>query len=221
MADAEHEALRRAVGEELRATIDALCSRDAPSEGLSAALGSLKAARRHLDGPERPSYNAGDEYWSDTSGASWEAYLDSTVFGGGTNPLGVPMAIERGTDDAGRPLATGSVVLGRPYEGGPGMVHGGYLAGLFDHMFGIAMHVGSVHGLTGSLTVRYRAPTPILTPLVLRAWFEPANGRRLLGRAVCTAGETVTAEAEGHFVTVDMIELARTMRSRYSGDVGS
>lgn len=214
-ADDPGPELRRAVGDELRSLTEALCERDAPDTGLAAALEALRAARSHLDGPPRASYNGDDAYWSDTSGASWQGYVDWTPFGGGANPLGQPAAIEHGRDGDGRPRAVARVRLGQAYQGGPGMVHGGYVAGLLDHVFGLAMHAGGLRGVTAALEVRYLTPTPIRTELAFEAVFEPPSGRRLVGRATCRAGETLTAEAVGRFVTVDMVAMSEQVRSRY------
>lgn len=201
-------ALRRAMGDELRAVIDVLLSRQASTEGLERALELTAEVRRALGGPPAPAYNASPAYWRGDE-RSWGSYMDMTIFGGGINPLGMPMRPEYGLDDEGQPYAEATVRLGRPYLGGPNMVHGGYVAGLLDHMFGLAMHAGPLIAVTATLTVRYVAPTPVDRDLGLRAWFEPGRGRRLTGHATCHDGEVLTAEAEGLFLRVDMAEMAK------------
>lgn len=197
------------MGDELRSVIDALLSRRPTVAGLEEALQLLERTRAALDGPPAPAYNAHPGYWTGTAGEeAWGSYLDMTMFGGGVNPLGMPMDIAYGVDGAGQPFAEGTVRLGRPYLGGPDMVHGGYVAGLLDHMFGLALHAGPLVAVTATLTVRYVAPTPVDRDLHLRAWFEPARGRRVTGRATCRAGDELTATAEGLFISVDMAEMA-------------
>ena len=205
--------LRRRVGDELRALVDALLARQTSAEGLAAALALLESARAQLDGPPESPYNAAPDYWEGGSPAGWEAYMDMTMFGGRVNPLGMPMPLELGRDDEGRAYAEGVVRLGRPYLGGPGMVHGGYVAGLIDHVFGAALHAGDSRALTATLTVRFVAPTPLGRDLRLRAWFEAPRGRRLHGRATCHAGDLLTAEAEGLFLLVDMDDVAARVAS--------
>ncbi|HZU81253.1 MAG TPA: PaaI family thioesterase, partial [Acidimicrobiales bacterium] len=141
----------------------------------------------------------------------WDRYLDETLFGGRVNPLGAPTGLAWGVDDDGRAFAEATLTLGRAFLGGPGMVHGGYVAGLVDHMFGVAMHAIPVTAVTAHLLVRYPAPTPVGRELRLRAWFERAEGRRLVGRATCHAGDVLTAEAEGLFIRVDLGDMARRM----------
>jgi acyl-coenzyme A thioesterase PaaI-like protein len=201
--------LKRRVGAQVREVIDALLTRQASAQGLERAAALLEEARRSLDGPLAPAYNADPGYWRGEQGEqAWGSYLDMTMFGGGVNPLGMPMELRYGLDGEGRPFAEGSVRLGRPYLGGPDMVHGGYVAGLLDHMFGLALHAGPVVAVTARLTVRFVAPTPVERRLRLRAWFEPSSGRRVRGRATCHAGDVLTAEAEGIFVRVDMADMA-------------
>ena len=204
--------LRRQAGDELRAVIDALLSRWTPAAGVDEAIGHLRAARRALVGDDGTPYPESPGMWVDGTHSGWTTYIDASVFGGGINPLGMPMRMERGFDERGHMYAEGVVRLGRAYEGGPGMVHGGYVAGLIDHMFGAAMHSEDVTAVTATLTVRFVAPTPVHEDLRLRAWFEPRRGRRLLGRATCHHGEVLTAEAEGLFINVDMGDMARRVR---------
>jgi acyl-CoA thioesterase FadM len=83
------------------------------------------------------------------------------------------------------------------------------VAGILDHMFGLALHAGPLVAVTATLTIRYVAPTPVDRPLRLRAWFERSEGRRVVGRATCHDGDVLTAEAEGLFLKVDMVAMSR------------
>ena len=201
VSDTTH--LRRQVGDELRAVIDTLLANDAPPGELAEALRLLGQARDHLQGPELAAYNAA-EYRRRRAANGWDVFLELTMFGGLTNPLGMPMPLELGVDDEGRAFAEGVVRLGRAYVGGPGMVHGGYVAALIDHVFGAALHAGDTLAVTATLTVRYREPTPIDRDLRFRAVFDRPKGRRLRGRATCHCADVCTAEAEGLFLLVDM-----------------
>ncbi len=205
-ADDDITPLRRHVGDAVRGVIDTLLRSEASPAGLAQALELLAQARAVLEGPPAPPYNAVPGYW--TGARSWGTYLDMSMFGGGINPLGIPMDPVYGHDPQGRPYAEGTVTLGRPYLGGPDMVHGGYVAGLLDHMFGLALHAGPLVAVTATLTIRFVSPTPIERPLRLRAWFEPSTGRRLTGKATCHDGDVLTAEAEGLFLKVDMVAMA-------------
>lgn len=211
--DDDVAALRLQLGDELRAVIDALLTRDAPADRLATALHAVRGALGDLDGPPLAPFNAAPGYWAGGAGhpERWDAYMELTMFGGRVNPLGMPMPLEFGIDAEGRRWAEGVVRLGRAYLGGPNMVHGGYVAGLLDHMFGAAMHSSPITAVTASLTIRYLSPTPIGQDLRFRAWFEPEEGRRLHGRATCHHGDECTAEAEALFLRVDMEAIAERM----------
>ena len=89
-------------------------------------------------------------------------------------------------------------------------MHGGYVAGLFDEMFGGSLRfVDDFFGVTGRLTVRYRKPTPIGRPLRLTAWIDTVKGRRLEARAELHAGETLCADAAALFIRVPVGSVAR------------
>jgi hypothetical protein len=54
--------------------------------------------------------------------------------------------------------------------------------------------------MTGTLTVRYRKPTPIRTDLRLVARYEGRDGRKIRTTGAMYHGDELTAEAEGIFI---------------------
>jgi acyl-coenzyme A thioesterase PaaI-like protein len=113
------------------------------------------------------------------------------------NPLALPVAVE---------VADG-VVHGRarftwPYQGPPGYVHGAVVASVFDELLGFACIVAGKPGMTGKLTIKYRKPTPLHTDLRFECRRTELNGRRIVATGECYAGDVLTAEAEGLFITV-------------------
>jgi acyl-CoA thioesterase FadM len=56
--------------------------------------------------------------------------------------------------------------------------------------------------MTGTLTVRYRRPTPLHTELRFNARFDRAEGRKIYTSGQLFAGESLCAEAEGLFIAV-------------------
>lgn len=77
------------------------------------------------------------------------------------SPIAPPMVVEFDGD-----VAVGTCELGLAYEGPPSYVHGGISALLLDQVLGHA-HAASGRGagMTAELTLRYRAPVPLCTPL--------------------------------------------------------
>ena len=108
----------------------------------------------------------------------------------------------------------GTGTFGAPYEGPPGYVHGGMIALAFDELLGIANITSGHPGMTGTLTVRYRRPTPLGQELDFEAWTERVEGRRITTRGRITAHGTLTAEAEGLFVVVNPERAAEYFGAR-------
>src|SRR3954466_3125255 len=72
-------------------------------------------------------------------------------------------------DDA---VARFGIVCSEEHEGGPGVAHGGWTAGVLDEVLG---HVPILHGtlsVTKKLEVEYLRPVPVGRPLVASGWVE-------------------------------------------------
>jgi len=97
----------------------------------------------------------------------------------------------------------GTVIFGQAFEGPPGHVHGGWVAGVLDHLMGMThVHMGQP-GMTSGLTVRYLKPTPLKQTIAISAVAEALDQRRTEVKAVMRCGETITATASAIFVRVD------------------
>lgn len=183
-------ALRR-----LLATLHHTALDDAAAAEVAADLTELTG---RVDGPRRarwyePEAPADD----DTKRDQWRRW---SLFRGEHQALAPPMRTERGVDDDGA-FVRGRVTCGAVYEGPPGALHGGYLAGLFDDVLGACLAlIDGPSGVTGRLTVRYRRPTPLDRPLELVARPVDVRARRVLARAECRVEGELTAEAEALFV---------------------
>jgi len=117
-------------------------------------------------------------------------YLDHSRDVGAYNPC-VPVYELECADDRGE----GSVEFPLAYEGPPGIVHGGFLAVFFDCVLQQLNCDLGVAGKTASLALRYRRPTPVLTPLRVTATRE-VDGDRIHSRAELLDGDAVLCEAE-------------------------
>ena len=123
----------------------------------------------------------------------------------GTHPLmGLANAVSPpllvGFDDDG---VFADVVYDARHEGLCGFVQGGFIAAAFDLMAGQAVARLGGRGVTASLDVSYRVPTPIGQPLQYRAHLVRIDGRKAYSHAqlVRLADDVVTAEANALFVT--------------------
>ena len=98
---------------------------------------------------------------------------------------------------------TGTVKFSQAFEGPPGHVHGGWVAGVLDHLMGMT-HVRTGHpGMTGGLSVRYLKPTPLNQVIEVSAQATELEDKRTEVKAEMRFGETTTATAEAIFVRVD------------------
>ena len=124
---------------------------------------------------------------------------------GPLNPIAPPLEAVVVDGDPFREIrATG--VLEAPYVGPPDIVQGGVIALLFDDILGTALVVNDCGAMTGTLTVRYEAPTPIRTELTWVGRLEGVEDRRVLASGELWAEGQRTAIAEGVFIRVELLE---------------
>lgn len=195
----------------LRAAIDALSTRQVGADTLAEATESVRRIVDRLDGPARARWYEHEASDPAASPQARGAYSDQSPIRGLMNPIAPPLAVEVVTDDDGQRRAVGHVRLSRSYEGPPHGVHGGWVAALFDDLLGHLQGAGGPPGVTARLEVRYRDLTPIETDLRLEGWIESDDGRRVVARASCHAGDLLTAEAEALFIRVDFAALQERM----------
>jgi uncharacterized protein (TIGR00369 family) len=195
--DREDREVRRAavadLGEALRDLVDAAVRTEVPLDALAAAAGEARALADRLRVGGRGLFDiaAVDD---PEHGERWY----SPVYGPGS-PVAPPLVASSTPD--GR--ATGRVTVGKPHEGPPGLVHGGVVATLLDHVLARATRAAGRGGLTATLTVTYRRPVRLGVPLLLTAEVGRTAGRRTTATARLVAEaepDTVLAEAEGLFV---------------------
>jgi acyl-coenzyme A thioesterase PaaI-like protein len=128
----------------------------------------------------------------------WESH----PFIGPGHPLAPPVRIERHDD-----RAVGTATFGHVYEGPPGALHGGIVAAMFDMVLGAAASFAQRATLTGTLTVRYRRPTPLGVPIRYDAWIDRVEPRTLITKGTSSNGNDLLAEGEAIFVSVERDRL--------------
>ena len=129
-------------------------------------------------------------------------FFPSSPIIGYANPIAPPVEVWLGENADGLPEIHGRVTFGYQYEGPPTCVHGGVIAELFDELMGAANVIADKPAMTGTLTVRYRKPTPLLTPLALVARCQSSEGRKVHTWAAIYHEGAITAEAKGLFIEV-------------------
>ena len=121
---------------------------------------------------------------------------------GFANPIAPPADVWAVTGEDGGREIRGRVTFGYQYEGPPTCVHGGVIAELFDELLGMANIIVGQAGMTGTLKVRYRRPTPLLAPLELVSRFTGRDGRKIFTWGGIYYQGELTAEADGIFIEV-------------------
>jgi acyl-coenzyme A thioesterase PaaI-like protein len=135
------------------------------------------------------------------AGHPQDFFPNSPIIGYG-NPIAPPVEVWLGEGEDGQSEIRGRVSFDYPYEGPPTCVHGGVIAELFDELMGAANVIANRPSMTGTLTVRYRRPTPLLAPLDLVARFVRSEGRKVHTWAAIYHEGVLTAEANGLFIEV-------------------
>lgn len=99
--------------------------------------------------------------------------------------------------------AVANVMFGPGFEGTPGRVHGGMVAAVFDDILGAAMASVWSPGVTGRLTVHYRAPVPIDEWIEFRARAAAPSGRKLLVTGEARLGDRLLADCDALMILVN------------------
>ena len=200
---------RRRLARAMRAVIERLVRSDAPEAEMKAAADRLEEYAAQLDThPRNPRYEGFAEA---APAGDVGAFLDQSPVIGRANPLAPPLEL-RAAEDGLR--VHGRVRFGSAYEGAPGCVHGGWFAAAFDEALGFAQSLSSHPGMTGTLTVRYRKPTPLHSELRMECWVDRVEGRKVFATGTLHAGDVLTAESEGIFISIDPSRFLALLRDR-------
>ena len=179
----------------LRRVIDLVVRPGAPPDAVEAAGEHVEAAGELLERSTRP-WRASVPARPSTDLAPHDFFPFSPMIGL-HNPIASPVRCE--LRDGG---VVGHATFGAAYEGPPGCVHGGIIAGLFDEVLGVANIAAGVGAMTGTLTVVYRSPTPLYTELRLEGRVRGIDGRKVHTRGTLHEGDRLCAEADGTFILV-------------------
>lgn len=202
-----------ALNDALRSAIAATRVSQAP-ESVLAEAARLVAAAVELLGPHRhpgPHQQAGFEQLPAVSFSSRQdldpaEYFPFSPIIGPLNPVASPAVLWREPDPdphhpAGAGLRVGGTMrLGATYAGPPSTVHGGVVALVFDELLGVCGVVNGAGAMTGTLTIRYRRPTPLDEVIELSSWVERVEGRKVFIDGTMHHEGELTAEAHGIFI---------------------
>lgn len=143
-------AVTGALADAVRGLIDATIRSEIDLAEMEEIRGELEALSARLRKEQIPASYGAAHSW-----ASGRHHWGNAVVGH-RNPIAPPLRVTRGN---GR--AEAEFTLGAGYEGPPTFVHGGVSALILDQMLGEAAASGGHPGMTGTLSMRYRYPTPL------------------------------------------------------------
>lgn len=192
----------------LRRSIEAAVSLQAPLAELSSLADRTEAlaGALHACSGRKPI----PRYGSGLDPTNPNAMIAFSPVTGRYSPLSPP--VELTLEPGPSPRIVGEVTFGEAYEGPPACVHGGVIASVYDQILALAAIACAAGGPTATLSVQFRKPTPLHTPLRFEAWVERIDGRKAFARATChargaglvrvgaTADPELVSEAEGMFV---------------------
>lgn len=193
------EAVRELVDACVRTTVDEQTVRDV-TEVLREQAARLR--KEQTDGP------LGVVWTTAGKRLSW-----GNAVVGRRNPLAPPVEFTAEPDGT----VWADVVLGAAYEGPNHLVHGGVSAMILDQALGAAAEVSGAPGMTGTLTLRYRRPTPMSTTLRVSAKAVRIEGAKTFVEGSIGYEDGTCIEAEGIFI------LPAAVRARYlehSAEIG-
>jgi len=199
---------KRRLAAAMRLVIERLVASDAPEDELRRAAEQLERYAEHLATHPRLRHFQG--YAESANAGDVGAFFDQSPLIGLANPLAPPIRIEK----TGERTAEARATFGSAYEGPPGCVHGGFVAAAFDEVLGFVQSLSGSGGFTGTLTVRYRSPTPLHRELHFRAGMDRSEGRKTFSSGTLHAGETLCAEAEGIFIAANAQKFAALLEQR-------
>ncbi|ASK33360.1 hypothetical protein CEK62_02650 [Alcanivorax sp. N3-2A] len=191
-------AQRRALARELAAINEQLIRLDADEAALARYTEQARALRRDLE-------QHGHHSMRDVLGrlivgqGSHQDVLDMSEFEiltGPANPMSPPVTLWLDGD-----VVRGQARFGRAFMGPPGKVHGGVLALALDMLMAKTQDMVENLGMTGTLNIRYLAPTPLNTDVEFEARLVRLERRKLITEATVFAAGVQTVAAQGIWIS--------------------
>jgi acyl-coenzyme A thioesterase PaaI-like protein len=167
---------------QLRKLIDAATMTGAPDSEIEAATGHIAAATRSLSRrvAESALFPAGHRF--DLPGRG--------------HPMLVPLHIDALSADT----MLGHLRFTSAHMGHAGIAHGGFVALVFDELFGVFPSRLDPPARTAAIAINYRAGSPVDVDLQVEAHLLGIEGRKVRAQGVLRHGDKITAEGQALFV---------------------
>ncbi len=181
-----------AVANELRTVLDHMTTLSGDAETLHAiaaqAKGLAQAMAPHTGNKQL-------EHFTLDWGDDLNSPLPMSPVTGRFNPIAPPVALHLD----GKTLI-GEVTLSKVYEGGPGAVHGSWIAAIYDQLLAFAGIFNRTGGPTATLNIEFMRPTPINVPLRFEVTVDSVVDRKIFISGKCFCEEKLVTRCEGLFI---------------------
>lgn len=175
--DANYDAARVELGRVTRRLNHAIVARDVELHQLLEATATLSRISEEFELSDRR-----ERSFAHFKDSKRVEFADGEVMtshicrpgSGPGSPHGLEMIVTRAGD-----VAEARFSIGDSYEGAPNRSHGGIVALALDDSMGFVLSIIHAVAYTGEITVRYKAATPLNTPLLIRARLDRREGRKL------------------------------------------
>jgi acyl-coenzyme A thioesterase PaaI-like protein len=178
------------VADRVRDVIDACIHTDSPAADLEAAAQLIEEATQLL---RKRSRATSLQVTRSNGGISINNAVE-----GPCNPIAPPLTDLVYVDGE----TSGCVTFPTAAEGPPGRAHGGLVAAVLDHALGRAVAWKIAAAMTVSITVDYRAATPLHRPLDVTARVVSVDGRKVFAEAEIRHDGQITAVAKATMIVV-------------------
>lgn len=196
----ERWAVRRKVSDSIKALTENLTTTDVSAENLSRALALLNEAGDILGKGDTIHGKMAWQAHPQDNGSYHNISRELAPIGGVSNPLAPEYHM---WVDFENKEAHGWVRFGWAFEGPPTFVHGGWVAAIYDEFMGCAQVFCDNPGVTGTLNIRYKQPTPINTNITLHARLKEHNGRKIVIEGTMTANGVIISVCEALFISIE------------------
>ena len=192
--ESRRRALKHRLADAVRRVIEDAALVDASNAATDAELEVLIAGVEQLATQFKSVPSHRDKGGLNYDENEWEgALLERSPISGHSNPLAAPLVVEV-IDDEG--VLHAHATYGYAYEGPPGHLHGGCVAGAFDEMVGVGQIAAGEMGYTGTLSIKMRRPTPLHTRIDYEAGVAKVDGRKTSVWSKSYADGELLCEAE-------------------------
>jgi hypothetical protein len=196
--DERRRELKQRLAASVRAVVEHAVLVDASvtdEDDLEALIGAVDNLANRLAGAPSHREHGGLQY----DFKNWEgALFERSPISGRSNPVAGPLLVD-GFDEAG--VLHAHATYGQAYEGPPGSLHGGVVAGAFDEMVGVGQTASGSAGFTAHLMVRMRKTTPLHERIDYEAGVTEVDGRKITVWSRSLANGEIVGEAEALMIT--------------------